>query len=130
MGSITSSVMPTHYGLAIILILGGAVAAYVRSLQRSLGEFRLYVAEQYASKEFMRELKREITDSIRELGRRIDHGFPHRAQLTRQQKGRDFSRPSKSHSAGYPGLLPLHRSECKGSLQHPPQVRAPRAAGS
>src|ERR1700756_1584674 len=99
MGSITSSVMPTHYGLAIILMLGGAVAAYVRSLQRSLGEFRLYVAEQYASKEFMRELKREITDSIRELGRRIDHGFPHRAQLTRQQKGRDFSRPSKSHSA-------------------------------
>ena len=39
MGSITSSVMPTYYGLAIILMLGGAVAAYVRSLQRSLGEF-------------------------------------------------------------------------------------------
>jgi hypothetical protein len=137
MGSITSSVMPTYYGLAIILMLGGAVAAYVRNLRRrigdqekSLGEFRLYVAEQYASKEFMGELKREITDSIRELGRRIDHGFLHRAQLTRQQKGRDFSRPSKSHSAGYPGLLPLHRSECKGSLQNPPQVRAPRAAGS
>jgi hypothetical protein len=83
MGSITSSVMPTYYGLAIILMLGGAVAAYVRNLRRrigdqekSLGEFRLYVAEQYASKEFMGELKREITDSIRELGRRIDHGFP------------------------------------------------------
>jgi hypothetical protein len=31
------------------------------------------VAEHYASKEFMGELKREITESIRELGRRIAH---------------------------------------------------------
>jgi hypothetical protein len=31
------------------------------------------------SKEFLNELKREIADSLRDLGRRIDHVFhPHR----------------------------------------------------
>jgi hypothetical protein len=82
MGGLASSVMAIYYGLAIIFMLGGAVAAYVRNLQRrigdqekSLGEFRLHVAETDASKEFMAELKREITEAVRELGRRIDHVF-------------------------------------------------------
>lgn len=29
----------------------------------------------YASQEFLNDLKREITDSIRDIGRRIDHVF-------------------------------------------------------
>jgi len=35
----------------------------------------VYVAEHYASKDFVLDLKREITASIRALGRRIDHVF-------------------------------------------------------
>jgi hypothetical protein len=34
-----------------------------------------YVAEHYASQEFLNDLKREITASLRDLGRRIDHVF-------------------------------------------------------
>jgi hypothetical protein len=63
-------------------MLGGAVAAYVKRLQsrvsdqeKSLTEYKLYVAEHYASKDFLSDLKREITDSIRDSGRRIDHVF-------------------------------------------------------
>jgi hypothetical protein len=40
-----------------------------------LNNFQLYVAERHASKEFMSELKKDITDSIRDLGRRIDQVF-------------------------------------------------------
>jgi hypothetical protein len=40
--------------------------------KRSLTEYKLYVAEHYASKDFLLDLKREITASIRDLGRRID----------------------------------------------------------
>jgi len=32
--------------------------------------YKLYVAEHYASKDFLSDLKREITDSIRDFGRR------------------------------------------------------------
>jgi lysozyme family protein len=34
---------------------------------------KLYVAERYASKEYLSEMKREILDSIRDLARRIEH---------------------------------------------------------
>ena len=47
-----------YYGLGIIFMLGGVVAAYVRSLQGRIGkqeaalvEYKLYVTERYASKE-------------------------------------------------------------------------------
>jgi hypothetical protein len=43
--------------------------------ERPLSEYQVYVAEHYASKDFLSDLKREITDSIRDLGRRIDHVF-------------------------------------------------------
>jgi len=43
--------------------------------EKALGEFELCVGEHYASQEFLNNLKREITDSLRDLGRRIDHVF-------------------------------------------------------
>jgi hypothetical protein len=56
------------------------VTAYVRALQgrigkqeRDLVEYKLCVAERYASKEYLSETKREILDSIRDLARRIEH---------------------------------------------------------
>ena len=61
-------------------MLGGVVAAYVKALQlrvgkqkKDLSEYKLYVAERYASKEYLSETKREILDSIRDLARRIEH---------------------------------------------------------
>ena len=69
-------------GLGIIFMLGGAIAAYVKRLQsrvndqeKALGEFKLYVVGHYASQEFLNDLKREITDSLCDLGGRIDHVF-------------------------------------------------------
>jgi hypothetical protein len=69
-----------YYGLGIIFMLGGVVAAYVKALQlrvgkeeKELSEYKLYVAERYASKEYLSETKREILDSIRDLARRIEH---------------------------------------------------------
>jgi hypothetical protein len=60
-------------------MFGSAVAAYVKALQirigkheRELSEYKLYVAERYASKEYFSETKREILDSIRDLARRIE----------------------------------------------------------
>jgi hypothetical protein len=41
--------------------------------ERDLVEYKLYVAERYASKEYLSETKREILDSIRDLARRIEH---------------------------------------------------------
>jgi len=35
-----------------------------------------YVAERYASKEYLSETKREILDSIRDLARRIENPVP------------------------------------------------------
>ena len=59
---------------------GGAVAAYVKNLQsriskqeKELNDYKLYVAEQYVSKEYMNESERRILDSIRDLARRIDN---------------------------------------------------------
>ena len=40
---------------------------------RDLSEYKLYVAERNASKEYLSETKREILDSIRDLARRIEH---------------------------------------------------------
>ena len=37
---------------------------------------KLYVAERYASKEYLSETKREILDSIRDLARRIENPVP------------------------------------------------------
>ena len=58
----------------------GVVAAYVKALQLRVGkqetelsDYKLYVAERYASKEYLSETKREILDAIRDLARRIEH---------------------------------------------------------
>jgi hypothetical protein len=82
MGNVESGVQTLYYGLGIIFMLGGVVAADVRRLrsrvsdrEKALSDFMLYVAEHYASQEFLNDLKREITDSLRDLGRRIDHVF-------------------------------------------------------
>ena len=55
------------------------MAAYVKRPQsrvsnqeKALGDFKLYVAERYASQELLNDLKREITESLRDLGRRIE----------------------------------------------------------
>ena len=65
-------------------MLGGAVAAYVKRLQgwvgeqeKALGKFKPYVTGHYASQKFLNGLKREIADSLRDLGGRIDHVFHH-----------------------------------------------------
>ena len=63
-------------------MLGGAVAVYVKrckavsAIKRNAkATISSNVAEHYASKDFLSDLKREITESIRDLGRRIDHVF-------------------------------------------------------
>jgi hypothetical protein len=73
-------VQTLYYGLGIIFMLGGVVAAYVKALQGRIGkqekeltDYKLYVAERYASKEYLSETKREILESIRDLARRIEH---------------------------------------------------------
>jgi hypothetical protein len=60
-------------------MFGGVAAAYVKALQlrvgkqeKELSDYKLYVAERYASKEYLSETKREILDSIRDLARRIE----------------------------------------------------------
>jgi hypothetical protein len=80
MGNVESGVQTLYYGLGIIFMLGGVVAAYVKALQlrvgkeeKDLSDCKLYVAERYASKEYLSETKREILDSIRDLARRIEH---------------------------------------------------------
>jgi hypothetical protein len=52
-----------YYGLGIIFSLCGAVAAYIKRLQsrvggqeKAVGDFKLSVAEHYASQEFLNEL--------------------------------------------------------------------------
>lgn len=49
-----------YYGLGIIFMLGGVVAAYVKARQlrvgkqeKELSDYKLYVAERYASKEYL-----------------------------------------------------------------------------
>jgi hypothetical protein len=80
MGNVENGVQTLSYGLGIIFMLGGAVAAYVRAPQTRIGkqerdlvEYKVYVAERYASKEYLSKTKREIFDSIRDLARRIEH---------------------------------------------------------
>jgi hypothetical protein len=80
MGNVESGVQTLYYGLGIIFMLGDVVAAYVKMLQLRVGKqekdlsgYKLYVAERYASKEYLSETKREILDSIRDLARRIEH---------------------------------------------------------
>jgi hypothetical protein len=79
MEHVETGVQTLYYGLGIIFMLGGAVVAYVRALQGRIGkqekelvDYKLYVAERYASKEYLGETKREILESIRDLARRID----------------------------------------------------------
>jgi hypothetical protein len=43
------------------------------SASKDLSEYKLYVAERHASKEYLSETKREILESIRDLARRIEH---------------------------------------------------------
>ena len=80
MEHVETGVQTLYYGLGIIFMLGGVVAAYVRSLQgriskqaAALVEYKLYVAERYASKDILSETKREILEWIRDLARRIEH---------------------------------------------------------
>jgi hypothetical protein len=68
-----------HWSYSFPELLSRA-AAYVKQLQsgvsnqeKALSEYKLYVAERYASKEYLSETKREILDSIRDLARRIEH---------------------------------------------------------
>jgi hypothetical protein len=44
-----------------------------RERAKELSDYKLYVAERYASKEYLSETKREILESIRDLARRIEH---------------------------------------------------------
>ena len=67
-------------GWGIVFMLGGLVAAYVKAPQlrlrkqdKDLSEYKLYVAECYASKESLGETKGEILDSVRDLAGRIEH---------------------------------------------------------
>jgi hypothetical protein len=78
-GGMETGVQTLYYGLGIILMLGGVVTANVKALQvrfgrheKELVDYKLYVVERYASKEFLAESKRGILDSIRDLARRID----------------------------------------------------------
>ena len=79
-GTVEAGVQTLYYVLGIIFMLGGVVTAYVKALQIRIGkhekepsDYKLYVAERYASKEYLSETKREILDSIRDLARRIEH---------------------------------------------------------
>jgi hypothetical protein len=53
--------------------LRGASCKLASLTSKRISANKLYVAEHYASLEFLTDLKHEITDSIRDLGRRIDH---------------------------------------------------------
>ena len=69
-GGIETGVQTLYYGLGIIFMLGGVVTASAKALQVRIGrhekefvDYKLYVAERYASKEFLAESKRGILDS-------------------------------------------------------------------
>jgi hypothetical protein len=64
MGGVETGGQTLYYALVIIPMLGGAVRAYVKALQlrvgkqeKDLSEYKLYVAERYASKEYLSETK-------------------------------------------------------------------------
>jgi hypothetical protein len=85
-GGVATVVQTLYYVLGIVFMLGGAVAAYVKGpqgligkMEKALVEYKFYVAEPYPSQEFLTELKREIADSLRDLG-----SVPSQPGLTRQ----------------------------------------------
>jgi hypothetical protein len=70
------AVQALYYGLGIIFMLGGAVAAYLKRLQGRVGEqekalsdFKLDVAEHYAPQEFLN--RKSPTRYATELSRRM-----------------------------------------------------------
>jgi len=50
-----------------------AIETLLGKHERELSDYKLYVTERYASKEYLSETKREILDSNRDLARRIEH---------------------------------------------------------
>jgi hypothetical protein len=54
------------------VLIRGNLQGRVSKQEKELVEYKLYVAERYASKEFLGETKREILDRFRDLARRID----------------------------------------------------------
>ena len=77
MGNVESGVQTLYYGLFHARwrrggLRQGATAPRRQAKERPC-EYKLYVAERYASNEYLSETKREILDSIRDLARRIEH---------------------------------------------------------
>lgn len=86
---IAESVQTAYYVLAIFFMLGGAVAAYCRSLHNKIEvqgkqidahgveflAYKVYVAQEYLSTTRFDLMTKQITDSINRLGDRIDALF-------------------------------------------------------
>jgi hypothetical protein len=77
-----SSIQVAYYILTLFGGLGAGVAAYARSLHNKidnvsadLAEFKTHVAGEYLSADRFDNMTKQITESIRELGNRIDRLF-------------------------------------------------------
>lgn len=77
-----NSVQTAYYVLAIFFMLGGAVAAYCRSLHNKIDAYgvdflayKVFVAQEYLSTTRFDSMTKQITDSINRLGDRIDALF-------------------------------------------------------